>query len=62
MGFKDPLMISQGKQWDSMKMRIKNPNMFISKKSGLPINATFPLIRTIPPQLPIGVSAEVLDE
>lgn len=49
MGFKNPLSVSNGKKRDGMKMRIKNSNMFVSEKNGLPLNIGVPLKQNIPP-------------
>ena len=61
MGFKDPLEVSSGPKWDSIRMRIKNPKMFVSKKTGIPLDISAGALQsTIPPQLPKGVDAKKL--
>jgi len=42
-------------------MKIKNPNMFVSKATGIPIDLDIPLAQTIPRQFPKGVNAEQVE-
>ena len=41
-------------------MNFKNPNLFVSKESGLPLNIVKPLKRTVPKQLPKEIDADAL--
>jgi len=59
MNFTDPLKISKGTFPDSMNMKVKNPNWFVSVNSGkkyvIPKNAAKTPQVLVPLQLPRGV-------
>jgi len=49
MNFTDPLQISQGNYRDQLKVKIVNPNLFISKLSGEPLpSSSLKLSKSIP--------------
>lgn len=54
--FEDPMLISQGQERDTVFIKVKNKNYFISQETGLPIDTSNLLIKqTLPRQLPPGV-------
>lgn len=57
MDFLDPGQVSRGDQRDTVELKFKNPNMFVSKATGLPMKPP-KMVKTVPRQLPKGVSAE----
>jgi len=63
INFKNPLLISKGKNNDAMVSVIKNKNLFVSKESGEPISSKHSTFANpVPRQVPHSTSIEVVDE
>lgn len=49
INFTDPLLISRGQNRDNIEIILKNPNLFLSKDYGLPIESDgLKIIKSIP--------------
>lgn len=58
MDFKNPLSISQGDTRDNLRLKVVNPDMFVSKNTGMPMTIETELAATIPKQFPKGLDAD----